>query len=385
MNIGVLKERKRDERRVALRPDQVKKLTEMGHSVYVEHDAGVAAGFENKIYADSILCDRERIYEKCNLLLKVKCPLPEEYKFLRPEHTLFTYLHFDENIVPENIKKIVNSGVTAIAYEWVEDNGVYSLLQPMSELTGVVYASKAMSLLMEHAGLLGGRYFDVVLPAHAMVIGFGHIGTNAAHVFIRNCLDLTIVDKHPETLDARAVKYINPVLWFNAKPKLKVIKFDEENPKESIAAIRDTLPSTDILINSAVRRPTLPKSRCEFLVDRAGVASMQKNRVLCDATACDKDFVETAISSDSLTDYYIEEGVIHYNCDHIPSLVASSSTQLLTSVTFPYILKLVNGFEQAVQDCSALAKGVMSYHGHLTHMYSAKKKNLSYTPLQELL
>jgi len=385
MNIGVLKERKRDEHRVALRPKQAAKLVAMGHQVYVEHGSGLAAGFEDQAYVGSILSDREEIYEKCSLLLKIKCPLPEEYRFLGPKNTLFAYMHFDENIPPENIRAIERTEVTVIAYEWVEENGTYPLLQPMSELSGVVFARKAMSLLMEHAGLLGGKYFDAVLPARAMVIGLGHIGANAVHVFARNGLNLTIVDKHPESIDARINRYVAADLWAQAKLGLAVIRFDEENPEESVARIREALPSIDILINAAVRRPTLPKSRCEFIVDRAGVASMRRNSVVCDATACDREFVETAVSSESLTEYYVEEGVIHYNCDHIPSLVASTATQMLASATFPYVLQLLNGFEQAVSNSPALANGVMCYRGHLTHAYSAEKKGLPYTPLENLL
>ncbi len=385
MDIGILKERKTDERRVALRPDQVAELLEKGHQVYVEHGAGAAAGFENEQYQGGNITDREEVYEKCTLLLKIKCPLPEEYKFLKPHHVLFTYLHFDENISPEKIQAIMATGVTGIAYEWVEEDGTYPLLQPMSELTGAVFARKAMSLLMEHAGCLGGGYFDSVPPAHAMIIGAGHIGANATHVLARNGFDLTIVDKHPETLDERATKYIAADLWAQVKRDLNIVQFDEQRPEQSVDRIREVLPAVNILINSAVRRPTLPKERCEFLVDRAAVASMPRNSVLCDATACDRDFVETAISSESLAAYYVEDGVIHYNCDHIPSLVASTATQMLTSATFPYVFRLLKGFDRAARSSQALAKGVMCYRGHLTHAYSAKKKHLQYVPLIDLL
>lgn len=142
MEIGLLKERKRDERRVGLRPDQAAELTEAGHSVYVETGAGKAVGYEDAAYeaAGAEVVSQADVYERAGLLVKVKCPLPEEYGFLRSDHVLFTYLHFDENIAPARLMQIVETGVTGIAYEWVEVDGRFPLLWPMSELTGAVCA-----------------------------------------------------------------------------------------------------------------------------------------------------------------------------------------------------------------------------------------------------
>jgi len=386
MKIGVLKERKRDERRVALRPDQAAELSARGHEVMVEPGAGRNAGFQDQQYAaHATLRPRAQIYAECSLLLKVKCPLKEEFQFLRPHQTMFTYLHFDENIPPQDIRQIVDTGLTGIAYEWVEKEGRYPLLQPMSELTGAVYARKAMDLLMEHAGYLGGGYFSNVPAARAMVIGGGHIGANAVHVFFRNNLKVTIVDKHPETLDERMTRYVPEPLWNEARAELCVLKFSEDAPESSVRAISQRLPDMDILINAAVRRPTLPKHRCEFLVDRAGVRSMPNDSVVCDATACDKDFIETAVSSDSLTHYDVIEGVVHYNCDHIPSLVPRTATQMLTEVTFPYVVKLASGTEEALRKDTALAKGVMCYQKHLIHEYTATKKQMVWTRLSDFI
>jgi len=385
MKIGVLKERKQEEYRVALRPDQARLLVDAGHQVCVEHDAGKPVGFQDGDYqqAGATVTTQREVYERSRLLLKVKCPLPDEYGLLRADHVLFTYLHFDENIAPENITQIVNTGVTGIAYEWVEQDGDFPLLAPMSRLTGAVFARKAMSLLMEAKHTLGGQYQPAWPQSTAMVIGAGHIGCNAIAVLVRNRFRVLVVDKHPETFHARLERFVGD----EAKrvENTEVIRFDETRPQESAAALRSRLPEVDIVICAAVRRPSLPKEKCEFLIRRADVATMAANTVICDATACDYDFIETAVSSSSLTDHYVEEGVLHYSCDHIPSLVASTATSLLTDATFPYVRMLCDGFEQAARRSEPLAKGVMCHRGKLTHERSARKKSLAYTDLKTLL
>ncbi|MFW6106959.1 MAG: hypothetical protein ACOC8H_02250 [bacterium] len=385
MNIGVLKERKRDERRVALLPTQAFALTQTGHRVWVEHGAGQAAGYDDGAYAEAgaRLGPEADIYERSELLLKVKCPLPEEYHFLRPRHVLFAFLHFDENIPAESIVKLVETGVTAIAYEWVQQGTAFPLLQPMSELTGAIFARRAMDLLMERTGLLGGQYLSAWPGVPAMVIGGGHIGLNAVNVLARNGFPLTIVDKHPETLQARLMRYVPDWVW--ARTPAEVLKFDESDPKTSVAAIRNRLSETHIVICAAVRRPTLPTQRCKYIITRAGVRSMPDGSVICDATACDRDFIETCISSESLTQTYTEEGVIHYNCDHVPSLVPRIASDLLTRASFPFVQALSTGLRNAVAENPALAKAVMCYQGKLTHAYSAQEKSLSHSEFLAML
>ncbi len=385
MNIGILKERKKDERRVALRPDQAHVLIRLGHRVFVERGAGSSAGFPDSHYAPSIVVDREELYDECTLLLKVKSPEPHEYHMLRDKHVLFCYLHFDENLPPSNIRQIIQTGVTGIAYEWVEKDGQFPLLQPMSELSGSLYALKAMSFLMEHKGIIGATYSNVKKSPIAAVIGIGNIGRNAVAAFIRNGFDLVIVDKHPETLDKRICLRISPGEWQNTKARARIIPMDEGNPDNCINELRKYLPQVDILICAAVRRTTFPKTKCEYLIDRSSVTLMQPRSVICDATACDQDLIETAVSSASLTEYYFEGGILHYNCDHIPSLACQTATQLLTDATFPYILELASGFSSAVQADKALYRGVMCYRGTLTHEYSAAKKSLSWQRLVNLL
>lgn len=381
MTIGVLKERKRDERRVALQPSAVDVLTRLGNEVLIEQGAGVAAGFPDTAYSSARVVCRDELYSTCSLLVKVKCPEPEEYAFLRPQHVLFTFLHFDENISPERISTIAASGATGIAFEWVQERDVFPILQPMSELTGRIFAFRSMALLLEYAGVIGGAG----QRPKAMVIGLGHIGANAANVLVANGFDLVIVDKHPDTIHDRMARYMSTTEWHRVRDHVTVAHFDETKVDTSVGIIRSTAPDCDIVICSAVRRPTLPKSACEFLLDRETVARMRPNRVVCDATACDHDFVETAISSDSLADIYHAEGVIHYNCDHIPSLAARTATELLSQSILPYVTTLAGGLPSALNASPALTQAVMCYQGRITHQYSAVKKGLPYTELASLI
>jgi alanine dehydrogenase len=386
MNIGVPKERKKDERRVSLKPEQVAILVQTGHHVWVEKDAGRAVGYLDIDYAESgaTVASQGEVYENAELLLKVKCPLEEEYSLLKDRHVLFAYLHFDENIPPANIGRIVATGVSSIAYEWVERDGVFPLLQPMSELTGAIFARKAMSLLVEYRGVLGGKYLPNWPASSVMVIGVGHIGANAINVFLRNQYKLIVVDKHPETLKERLRPYVDFKQW--ADNNADVLKFDESNHIKSITQIKERLPKVDIIICAAVRRPTLPKEKCEYIIRREDLSLMKKNSIICDATACTRDFIETCIATEGLNETYIEEGIVHHNCDHMPSLVAKTATELLTNATFPYVKVLADrGFETGIRQNPDLAKGVMCFKKHLTHEYSAKKKHLEYTSIFNLL
>lgn len=384
MRIGIPKEIKHGENRVAITPPRVKEITKAGHQVCVEHDAGKKSGHLDKDYVRSgaRIVDADEAYST-DLVLKVKRPLPEEYNLLCENQILFTYLHFDENIPPEQIEAIVDTGVTGIAYEWVEHDGKFPLLEPMSKISGAVFARRALELLMIHKGQLGGAYVSGVAPARAMVIGIGRIGTVAAQVLARNGVRLVLVDKHPSTINERMAAQWKG--WDASVCVDVVIPFDEQNPQKGVAAIREELPNLDIVIGCAVRRPSLPKSRCPYLIDRDGVRTMRPGSVLCDATACERDFFETCVSSEDLLATYIDEGVVHYNCDHVPSLVAPTATELLSRATFTYVRLLLEGFENAVTQCRDLKLGSMCYRRKLTHQYSAEKKGLPWTSLEKLL
>jgi alanine dehydrogenase len=385
--IGVARDIKTDERRVALLPEHVKRLIEEGHSVWVEAGAGEAAGFNDEEYAreGAEIVSKEKLYEESGIIVKVKCPMESEYRYLRSGQLLFAYLHFDENIAPENIKKIASTGVTALAYEWVEKEGDFPLLRPMSELAGILFALRSMDLLMQSRGMLPGGFFPSLAPPSAMIIGIGRIGANALKVALMNNMNIVIVDKHPETLEKRALKYIDEESWRQKKGQVKIIKFNNEKPHETIAQIATLAKDLDVIINCAVRRADLPKSRMEYLITQEMVSGMKKGSVVCDATACDRDLIETAVSSERLLETYELNGVIHYNCDHIPSLVPQAASILLANAVLPYVQLLANeGFEGAIGQSQALVKAVMCHQGFITHEYTSKKKNLAYKDIKTL-
>ena len=389
MIIGIPKETKQDERRVSLRPDHTANLINMGHKVLIETLAGEAAGFEDQAYeeAGARIVSLDNIFSDGELILKIKNPLVEEVSMYHEGHILFTYLHLDENAPPEYSYSLAEIGVSTIAYEWVEQpKGVFPLLAPMSELTGILAAKRAVELLTQLTGLLGGGYHPSADAATVLLIGVGTIGVNALKYFLMNGLRVIIVDKNPDTLEERALKTIARDLW-NRSSRLieKYIHFDENYPEAAISEIREVLPKVDILLNCAVRRPSLPKEKMMYLITREMIGRMPKNRILIDATACDRDLIETVISSPSLDQTYMDSGVIHYNCDHLPSLASATATQMLTDKTFPYVQLLANnGFLEAIRTDEGLCRGVMTHNGKFYHPYVCQKKGLPLAKIEDL-
>lgn len=389
MNIGLLKENKTDEFRVALMPSQVKELVRNGHKVFVEENAGMHSGFSDSQYIDqgASIGKKNEILSRSKLILKVKAPLENEYNVYNEDHIVFTYFHFDENILPDKIKRLIQSGFTGISYEWVEDNGRYPLLEPMSQLTGYLFAQKAIELITHHKGILCGKYEDYLKPANALVIGLGTIGLSALKYFLVNHISVTILDKHIHTINERInqrfkTSGINYVEQYN----IKCIPFNNDQPQLSKKKLEEIIVNFDIILNCAVRRPDLPKSKFEFLIDEAMVKGMEPGSVICDTTACDKDLIETCISSEKVDHFDVIHDVIHYNCDHIPSSVGRSASELLTSRTFPFILEIANeGLVNAALSKKPLYNGIVCYQGKITHQYIAQKKGFEFFELSNLL
>ncbi len=379
MNICVLKEIKVDENRVALQPVQVKKLVNDGHIVYIETNAGINSGFIDSKYEENggIITTKKIALKNSKLVLKVKAPLESEYNDYQRKHILFTYLHFDENIKKENILKLIKSGFTGIAYEWVGSNGNYPLLMPMSKLTGYLFAQRAIELLSHYKGKMAGRYESEHFASNILIIGLGTIGMSAFKYSLVNGLNITILDKNPNA--------INDKLNFRFKTNnikytdnIDIIKFDTDNPNYAKQELNLRMEKFDIILNCAVRRDDLPKNNLEYLIDIDMIKKLEKGSIVCDTTGCDKDLIETCISSSELNYVDIIEDIIHYNCDHIPSLVANTSTRLLTNQTFEFICEIAKkGFDKAIKDNKKLKNGVSCKNGYITHLYSSNKKDMS--------
>ena len=389
MNIGLLKENKTDKFRVALMPLQVKELVKNGHSVFVEKNAGIHSGYPDNQYLDqgAIIGQKSEILKKAKLILKVKAPLDFEYNDYNKDHIVFTYFHFDENILPEKIKQLIRSGFTGISYEWVEDNGRYPLLEPMSQLSGYLFAQKSVELVTQHKGILCGKYEDYLKPAHALIIGLGTIGLSALKYFLDNHISVTILDKNIQTINDRINNRFNTnQVDYIENNSISCLPFNNKNPFESKTKLDEIIANFDIILNCAVRRPDLPKSKLEYLIDEAMVKKIEPGSVICDTTACDKDLIETCISSEKVNHFDVVFDVVHYNCDHIPSSVGRSASELLTSRTFPFILEIANkGLVKAARLKKPLYNGIVCYQGKITHQYIAKKKGFEFFELSDLL
>jgi alanine dehydrogenase len=390
MNIGVLKEIKQDERRVALQPIQARALSSLEHRIFVEIGAGEGAGFADEDYRanGAVVVTKGEVLARSQLLLKVKAPLRSEYADYAPHHVLFTYLHFDENILAQDISELISRGFLGIAYEWVGKAGQYPLLEPMSQLTGYLFAQRALELCSQEKGVFCPRNEDLLPGGRVLIVGCGNIGLSAFKYLSDLRIPLTIIaPRGREEFNRKAnARFGTEGVDYVATTGSTLLVMDSKNPSRTQDMIAAALPETDIVLNCAVRRADLPKQRMEYLINRSMVRLLQRGSIVCDCTACDRDMIETCMSSSSLYHSYREDNVVHYNCDHIPSMVASTATRLLTARTFPYIRRIASlGSLQAVTDDENLRNGVCCYRGHLTHALSAEKKGLPYRPVRDVL
>lgn len=383
MKITVLKECKIGETRTALRPDQAAELVSEGHAIFVEYGTGVPSGFSDADYqrAGCFVGVKEKVISAGELILKVKAPLPGEYRDYNSSKVLFTYLHLDENIPPEEIRRFISSRVMGIAYEWVGENGNYPLLTPMSRLTGYLFAQKAAELCAQYKGVFLPRNERFMTGGQVLVIGTGNIGLSAIKFFLDLRSSLTVLTKdEPDIFNQKLnhryeTKDINYIDTYS----INILKMDMDRPELTRCTLDEAMPELDIIINYAVRRPNLPKSHLPFLIDKEMIKRMDPGSVVCDATACDADLIETCTSSPLLDKVDIYAGVIHYSCDHIPSLVPKTATKLLTDETFPFIHEIATkGVKTAVTEDKRLANGVVCYRNQITHAYTAQKKGFSH-------
>ncbi len=388
MIIGVLKEIKKDENRIALVPAQAKTLVERGHTVHIQTGAGNNSGYSDEDYraAGAIISDKKALLANSSLLLKIKEPIESEIGDYGPDQTLFTYLHFDGNTPRAMIDRLIESGFLGIAYEWVEEKGHHLLLEPMSRLTGYLFALKAVELCTRYKGIICGRHEKLLPGAKVLLIGIGTIGSTALKYFLDINADITIVDKHPETLNDRINKRFDMTGDHIAARGIKTIRFDTEHPY----AIRDILaplmPTFDIVINSALRRADLPPERLDHLITADMIKTMRPDSVVCDATANIRDLIQTAYPFEELDHFYREYGVIHYNNDHIPSTVGRTATDILTAATFPFVREMAElGVHEAIRRNAALRAGVSCYRGRITHDYTARQKGYDPLPILQLL
>lgn len=360
MIIGVPKEIKNNENRVAMTPAGVVALTKAGHRVLLETEAGVGSGFTDKAYieAGAEIVSTPAESWAAEMVMKVKEPLPSEYDFFRPGLVLFTYLHLAAE--PELAKALVTKGVTAIAYETVEVNRTLPLLTPMSEVAGRMSAQIGAQFLQKSNGgqgiLLSG--IPGVKRGKVTIIGGGVVGTNAAKLAIGLGADVTIIDLSSERLRQLDDQFGNDIQTLMS------------NPLNIAQAVRES----DLVIGAVL----IPGAKAPKLVTEEMIESMKPGSVVVDVAIDQGGIFETV---DHITTHdqptYLKHGVVHYAVANMPGAVPRTSTIGLTNVTVPYALQIAEkGVHKAVAENHALKAGVNVAAGAIT--YEAVAKDLGY-------
>ena len=370
MIIGVPKEIKDNEYRVAVTPGGVEMLRQHGHRVLVQAGAGEGSGFSDEEYARSgaeILPTAAEVWNNAEMIMKVKEPRPQEYGFLREDLLLFTYLHLaaEEELTHELLKR----KVAAVAYETVElADGRLPLLTPMSEVAGRMAVQVGAHYLEKaHGGrgkLLGG--VAGVRPAQVTIIGGGVVGTNAAKIALGMGAHVVIIDKNIDRL-----RYLEDVLHGSLATLAS-------NPLN----IANAVQRADLLIGAVL----IHGARAPKLVTREMVSTMKPGSVIVDVAIDQGGCVETSKPTTHSNPTYEVDGVIHYGVTNMPGAVPRTSTYALSNATLPYALLLADhGLEEAVRRNAALAKGVNTYKGAVTYPAVAEAFGLEYTPLEKLI
>jgi len=368
LNIGVLKEIKDQENRVAATPEIVRSLRERGHRVLVESGAGEGSGITDEEYrrAGAELVGAAAAWS-ADLILKVKEPLPEEYQYLHRGQMLFTYLHLAANA--ELAVELVKREVTAIAYETIQlPDGSLPLLIPMSEVAGPMAVQIGARYLEKPYGgrgvLLGG--VPGVPPAEVVIIGGGTVGAGAAKVALGMGAHVTLLDVNLERL-----RYLTNIFHGTFTSVMS-------NHYNLDRAAR----YADLLIGAVL----IPGARTPVLIKEETVAHMKKGAVIIDVAVDQGGCIETIDHTTTHSDpIYIRHGVIHYAVPNIPGAVPRTSTFALTNATYKYILQLAEKGVAAVRHDPALALGVNTHKGAVVCQAVADACRLTYTPLEQVL
>jgi alanine dehydrogenase len=364
MIIGVPKEIKDNEARVGVTPAGAKALTEAGHTVLVETQAGALSGFPDAEYQNAgaeIVGEAGQVWSKSDTVVKVKEPIEQEYAFFREGLVLFTYLHLAP--MPELTCKLLDSKVIGIAYETVRDlRGTLPLLTPMSEVAGRMSVQVGASYLEKERGgrgiLLGG--VPGVPPAHVTIIGGGVVGTNAARIALGLGAKTTVVDVSLNRLRE---------LDDHFGGRLGTLASNSYN-------LAHATREADLVIGAVL----IPGSTAPKLVTRAMVAAMKKGAVIVDVAIDQGGCVETARPTSHSNPSYLVDGVVHYCVTNMPGAVPHTSTLALTNSTFPYLLRIANlGVREALRQDAGLAEGLNTWLGQLTCRGVAKSQQRQWT------
>ena len=351
MKVGIPKEIKNNENRVGMTPAGVAELVRRGHEVSVQHTAGEGSGFADDEYVEAgarILPTIEAVYRECDMIVKVKEPIEQEYGLVRKGQLLFTYFHFASE--KELTEAMLKSGAVCLAYETVQlPNGSLPLLQPMSEVAGRMATLNGAYYLQKTQGGKGKLISGVpgVSPAKVLVLGGGVVGEAAARMAAGLGADVTIADISLPRL--RQLDIETPA-------NVHTLYSSEHN-------IRELLPTVDIVVGSVL----VPGDKTPHLITREMLKLMEPGTVLVDVAIDQGGCFETSRPTTHSDPVYTEEGIIHYCVANIPGAIPNTSTLALTNATLKYAVALADkGWQQACKDDEALAKGLNIVEGRVT-------------------
>src|SRR5213082_3066729 len=350
MIIGIPKDIKEQEQRVALLPSAASQLTRRGHSVVVQKNAGIGSGYPDEEYVKAgaeIVDQAKEVFTRADMVVKVKEPLEVEFQLMRKGQILFTYLHLAAS--KSLTEALLKSGVTAVAYETIQINHRLPLLEPMSEIAGRMSAVMGANFLAKYNGgsgvLLGG--VPGVLPGRVVVLGGGTSGVNALRMAKGLGADVTILD-----IDVERLRFLDL-----AMDNLHTLYSNEAN-------LDDLMPDCDLLIGAVL----LPGAKAPKLITRAMLRQMKRGSVFVDIAIDQGGCAETSRPTSHDHPVFVEEGVTHYCVTNMPGAFARTATQALTNVTYRYIEMLADsGLVEACQRQPALLGGINVMKGKLTH------------------
>lgn len=370
MIIGVPIEIKNNENRVSLTPGGALELIKRGHEVYVQTNAGLNSGFPDEAYQEvgvTILPTIEAVYEKAEMIMKVKEPIEPEYKLIKKDQLVFTYFHFAS--YEPLTHAMIDTGAICLAYETVEKaDGSLPLLIPMSEVAGRMATQQGAKYLekpiLGKGVLLGG--VPGVSPGKVLVLGGGIVGTQAAKMAAGLGAQVTIMDVNLDRL-----RYLNDVM-----PPNVVTRYSNE------VNIRELIPHMDLIIGAVL----IPGAKAPKLITRDMLKDMQPGTVLVDVAVDQGGCIETCTPTTHEKPTFIIDDIVHYCVANMPGAVPYTSTIALTNATLPYAIQLANkGWKKACQENKELEKGLNVVKGDVVYQAVAEAFDLDFVPVEKYL
>jgi alanine dehydrogenase len=370
MTIGIPQEIKNNENRVALTPAGTQELVKRGHAVFVQTMAGAASGFSDEAYVKAgakIIADTAEIFDRVEMIIKVKEPVESEYKLIKKDQLVFTYFHFAS--YEPLTKAMIASGAVCLAYETVERlDGSLPLLIPMSEVAGrmaIQEGAKYLEKPLKGRGILLGGV-PGVKPAKVLILGGGVVGTNAAKIAAGMGADVTIMD-----LNINRLRYLDDVMPKN----VNTIVSNEYT-------IRELIKDSDLIVGGVL----VPGAKAPKLITRDMLKDMRPGTVLVDVAVDQGGCIETCRPTTHENPTYIIDDVVHYCVANMPGAVPYTSTLALTNATLPYAIRLANqGWKKACQESTELRNGLNIIHGEVVYKAVADAFSFPYADVKKYL